>query len=181
VHRIVLSISRIIAVLGAGLLVTTGCSGSGAQQNTNIPLPLPAAGNAPAKVDDAPGSPGTLEDAFDGAQAEADYVSFEGGLKVFPRARRAEMQAVLLSSQTRALEFLVVAPGGATHESLFSTAAKGEHLKRALEMIGLKEAEFKRGGRGYAEAPLGSLSALHQATQPEPVGYSWWPVVPYPR
>ncbi len=88
-------------------------------------------------------------------QREADYISFEGGLKVYPRAGRVELQVILLGSQTRPLEFLVVAPGGATHEALFATGARGEHLKRGLEMIQLREAEIKRSGRGYADVPLG--------------------------
>jgi hypothetical protein len=65
------------------------------------------------------------------------------------------MDAMLLGSQTRPLEYLLVAPGGNTHESLFVTAASGLHLKRALEIIGLKEAKTKRSGRGYLEKPLG--------------------------
>lgn len=88
-------------------------------------------------------------------QVEAEYVSFEGGLRAYPAERRVEMEAILLSEQTRPLEFLLVAPGGATHESLFATGAQGGHLKRALEIIGLKEAETKRFGRGYFEKPLG--------------------------
>jgi hypothetical protein len=89
------------------------------------------------------------------SQREADYVSFEGGLRAYPQQRRVEMDAVLLSEQTRPLEFLLVAPGGAIHESLFATGVRGEHLKRALEIIGLKEAETKRSGRGYFDKPLG--------------------------
>lgn len=159
-HRIVRLISGYLAVVAAGLIIATGCSGSGAQQGSNTPDQPPPAQKSLPVLDSTAGVPDTLEDAFDGPQADAPYISFEGGLKVFPRARRAEMQATLLGSQTRALEFLVVAPGGATHESLFATAVKGEHLKRALEMIGLKEAEIKRGGRGYTDPPLGDKVSI---------------------
>jgi hypothetical protein len=88
-------------------------------------------------------------------QSEVDYVAFEGGLRVYPERRVVELDAWLLSDQTRPLEFLLVSPGGATHESLFSSPARAEHLKRALEIIGLQEAEIKRQGRGYFERPLG--------------------------
>ncbi len=89
------------------------------------------------------------------AQGEADYVSFEGGLRAYPADRRVELDAQLLSEQSRPLEYLLVAPGGATHESLFTAIAKGEHLKRALEVIGLREGEIKRMGRGYLDKPVG--------------------------
>ena len=66
------------------------------------------------------------------------------------------MDAWLLGSQTRALEYLLVNPGGNTHESLFVTGASGLHLKRALEIAGLQEGKTKRVGRGYVDKPLGS-------------------------
>lgn len=136
----------------------SACGGS------NAPDPLPqlpvVSSAAPANAVAKPPEPEpkdlpTLPVAPAVPQGEADYISFEGGLRVYPAAGRVEMQAVLLGSQTRALEFLVVAPGGATHEALFTAGAKGEYLKRGLEMIGLREAETKRGGRGYSELPLG--------------------------
>ncbi|MCC7510438.1 MAG: hypothetical protein IT464_13840 [Planctomycetes bacterium] len=89
------------------------------------------------------------------SQREAAYVSFEGGLRAWPAEKRVEMDALMLSEQTRPLEFLLVAPGGATHESLFAATAKGEHLKRALEIVGLAEGKEKRMGRGYLEKPTG--------------------------
>ncbi len=89
------------------------------------------------------------------SQREAAYVSFEGGLRAWPAEKRVEMDAFMLSEQTRPLEFLLVAPGGATHESLFAATAKGEHLKRALEIVGLSEGKEKRMGRGYLEKPTG--------------------------
>jgi outer membrane lipopolysaccharide assembly protein LptE/RlpB len=88
-------------------------------------------------------------------QSEVDYIAFEGGLRAYPERRVVEMDAWLLSDQTRPLEFLLVAPGGATHESLFASPARAEHLKRALEIIGLQEAAIKRQGRGHFERPLG--------------------------
>lgn len=141
-------ISAIALVLGSA------CSGGGAQ----APAPGANTANAAPKTEandaaPAPGKPAPPESSV--PQAQAEYVSFEGGLRVYVRQRRAEMHAVLLGSQSRPLEFLVVAPGGATHESLFATGVKGEYLKRALEMIQLKEGETKRVGRGYTDAPLG--------------------------
>jgi hypothetical protein len=156
------------------MMTACACSGGGAQDvnrdrpTANVPT---VSANASAATPEKPKDPPpALIDKPDVPQAEADYISFEGGLKVFPRQRRAEMQAVLLGSQTRALEFLVVAPGGATHESLLATGVKGEYLKRALEMIGLKEAEVKRGGRGYLDPPLGDkvtikVRFIHAATK----------------
>jgi len=130
----------------------SACSNGGAQPvNANTPV------NAPAPAPDSTKPEPTPTPAATPAvpQAEADYISFEGGLKAYPKAGRVELQVILLGSQSRPLEFLLVAPGGATHESLFATGAKGEHLKRCLEMIQLKEAETKRSGRGYLEVPLG--------------------------
>jgi hypothetical protein len=109
------------------------------QQDANGEAPRPA------PADPEPAKP----------QGEVDYVAFEGGLRVYPAERRIELDAYLLSDQTRPLEFMLVAPGGATHESLFATPARAEHLKRALEIIGLQEAEIKRSGRGYFDKPLG--------------------------
>ena len=93
-------------------------------------------------------------------QKDADYVAFEGGLKAYPARRVVEMEAWLLSSQTRPLEYLLVSPGGNTHESLFATGASGLHLKRALEIIGLQEGKEKRSGRGYLDKPLGDRVKL---------------------
>jgi hypothetical protein len=127
--------------------------------------------DAPAANDERPAPPKVQPPP---AQADADYVSFPGGLKAFPEDRRVEMEVHMLSEQTRALEFLLVAPGGATHESLFATVAKGEHLKRALEIIGLKEGAEKRIGRGYLEKPTGdrvkiSVRFKHRETGKETV------------
>lgn len=142
-----------LAILG--LVALTACSGGGATPAGNVtangPANTPTTGPQPAPANSVPDNPATPA----GPQREADYISFEGGLKVFPQAGRIELQVVLLGNQTRPLEFLLVAPGGATHESLFATGAKGEHLKRCLEMIQLKEAELKRSGRGYSEVPGG--------------------------
>ncbi|MCC6575415.1 MAG: hypothetical protein IT462_16685 [Planctomycetes bacterium] len=84
-----------------------------------------------------------------------DYLAFDGGLKVYPALKRVELAAQLIGGQSRPLEFFLVAAGGATHESLFATAAGAEHLKRALELIGLKEGHIKRQGRGYFDDPVG--------------------------
>lgn len=88
-------------------------------------------------------------------QDEAEYVSFGGGLVVWPEAGRAELKVMLLGSQSRALEFFLVGPGGANHESLFQTGCNAEDLKRALEILELKEAERKFLGRGHSGKPTG--------------------------
>ncbi|MCA8915264.1 MAG: hypothetical protein KDB90_07620 [Planctomycetes bacterium] len=93
-------------------------------------------------------------------QKDADYVAFEGGLRAYPQKRVVEMDAWLLGSQTRPLEYLLVSPGGNTHESLFATSASGLHLKRALEIIGLAEGKEKRSGRGYLDKPVGDRVKL---------------------
>lgn len=146
---------RLMSALPLLLVLLSACSGGGGQVNAlvtaNAATNLQATGPDPAPGNAAPEVPATP----DGPQRDADYISFEGGLKVFPKAGRLELPVVLLGNQTRPLEFLLVAPGGATHESLFATGAKGEHLKRGLEMIQLKEAEVKRSGRGYLEVPGG--------------------------
>jgi hypothetical protein len=84
-----------------------------------------------------------------------DYISFEGGVKVFPARRRVEVRAALLGNQRRPLEFLVVGPGGSAHEAMFATYARAESVKRGLEIIGLREAKEKGQGRGYPETPGG--------------------------
>lgn len=133
-----------------------GCGSNNDAQSNPAPANTPKGNVASAPANAAPDvksdpepSPGAT------SQRDAEYVSFEGGLKVFPAKRRVEMDAVLLSEQTRPLEFLVVSPGGATHESLFATSARGEHLKRGLEIIGLSESTEKHMGRGYFEKPKG--------------------------
>ena len=105
-------------------------------------------------------------------QIEAEYIAFEGGLRVYPDKHLVEMDAWLLGSQTRALEYLLVNPGGNTHESLFVTGASGLHLKRALEIVGSQEGKTKRVGRGYVDKPLGdriklSVRFLHAETGKE--------------
>jgi len=89
-----------------------------------------------------------------------DYVSFEGGVKVYPALKRMEVEARLLGGQRRPLEFLIVGPGGAAHEALFTVTARAEHIKRGLEIIGLKEAKEKFIGRGYREKPQGDAIKL---------------------
>lgn len=86
-----------------------------------------------------------------------DYLSFEGGVRVYPALRRMEVEARLLGGQRRPLEFLIVGPGGAAHEALFTVTAKAEHIKRGLEIIGLREAKEKFAGRGYRETPKGDV------------------------
>lgn len=94
--------------------------------------------------------PQTLEQ-----QRKSEYVAFEGGLRAYPDQGKVELDAYLLGGQTRPLEYFLVLPGGNTHESLFSTGARGLHLKRALEMIGLSEGKVKFSGRGYLDKPVG--------------------------
>jgi hypothetical protein len=89
-----------------------------------------------------------------------DYVSFEGGVKVYPALKRMEVEARLLGGQRRPLEFLIVGPGGSAHEALFTVTARAENVKRGLEIIGLKEAKEKFGGRGYRETPRGDVIKL---------------------
>lgn len=115
----------------------------------DVPEPEPLPQPEPSKP------PQTLEQ-----QRKSDYVSFVGGVRAWPSERRVEVDCFLLSEQTRPLEFLLVAAGGAVHESLLVTGAKGEHVKRALELILLKEGEEKRYGRGYLDAPMGDRVKL---------------------
>lgn len=112
--------------------------------------------NAPGKA------PGTLSNQPVGKKAPAplepqsgDYLAFDGGLRVYPKEKRVELTAYLVGGQSRPLEFFLVSGGGALHESLFSTAASAEHLKRGLEIISLKQGRERRFGRGYLEQPTG--------------------------
>lgn len=89
-----------------------------------------------------------------------DYVSFEGGVKVYPALKRMEVEARVLGGQRRPLEFLIVGSGGSAHEALFTVAARAESVKRGLELIGLKEAKEKFAGRGYRETPQGDVVKL---------------------
>lgn len=105
-------------------------------------------------------------------QRSANYVAFEGGLRAYPEDHKVELEAWLLGGQTRPLEYLLVLPGGNTHESLFATGARGLHLKRALEIIGLNEGTIKRNGRGYLDPPVGdrvrlSVRFTHAETKEE--------------
>ncbi len=161
--------THVLSIALAGLTVITAACG---RESQSQPTPVAAVvQDTPEKKDDRPAQPKVQPPP---SQVDADYVSFPGGLKAFPEKRRVEMEAHMLSEQTRALEFLLVAPGGATHESLFATVAKGEHLKRALEIIGLKEGAEKRMGRGYLEKPTGdrvkiSVRFKHRETGKEAV------------
>jgi hypothetical protein len=152
--------ATILAVLAAAAL-WTGCGGNGAnvtpepikanQPQANQPAPPQ---NAPPK-NDPPSDPQPEPEPDPVPQVESEYIAFEGGLRVYPARRVIEMDAWLLGAQTRPLEYLLVAPSGNTHESLFATAASGVHLKRGLEIILLNEGEIKRSGRGYLEKPVG--------------------------
>ncbi|MBX3473402.1 MAG: hypothetical protein KF754_03400 [Planctomycetes bacterium] len=138
------------------LLAACGSKGAPNMVQPNQPAAVNAPGNAAPLAGNQTPEPVPAPDPEPAVpQHEAEYISFEGGLKVYPKAGRVELQVVLLGNQTRPLEFMLVSPGGATHESLFATGARGEHLKRCLEMIQLKEAETKRNGRGHLEVPLG--------------------------
>lgn len=132
-----------------------GCGSNNEAQRQPAASNAPV-GNGPTKSNTAPEPNPEPDPKRDTAsQRDAEYVSFEGGLRVYPAKRQVEMDAVMLSEQTRPLEFLVVSPGGATHEALFATSARGEHLKRGLEIVGLSESTEKRTGRGYFEKPKG--------------------------
>jgi hypothetical protein len=137
------------------LLPLVGCGGSVPVDNRPAPDPALRSSQPAKKPADLDPEPDPGPDPEPVAQIDADYVAFEGGLKAFPQRKVVEMEAWLLGSQTRALEYLLVNPGGNTHESLFLTGATGLHLKRALEIIGLQEGEVKRVGRGYPDKPLG--------------------------
>ncbi len=89
-----------------------------------------------------------------------DYVSFEGGVKVYPALKRMDVEARVLGGQRRPLEFLIVGSGGSAHEALFTVTARAESVKRGLELIGLKEAKDKFSGRGYRETPQGDVVKL---------------------
>ena len=89
-----------------------------------------------------------------------DYVSFEGGVKVYPALKRMDVEARVLGGQRRPLEFLIVGAGGSAHEALFTVTARAESIKRGLELIGLKEAKEKFSGRGYRETPQGDVIKL---------------------
>lgn len=150
---------RLFATMIIGLTLF-GCGGSSALNDA--PLVVSNAPNRPVN-DPAPevqpeGQPEPEPDPV--AQKDADYIAFEGGLRAYPARKIVEMDAWLLGSQTRALEYLLVSPGGNTHESLFVAGADGLHLKRALEIIGAREAEEKRVGRGYVDKPLGDRIKL---------------------
>lgn len=128
-------------------------------EKPKVPEPEPLPQPEPSKP------PQTLEQ-----QRQSDYVSFVGGVRAWPAERRVEVDCFLLSEQTRPLEFLLVAAGGAVHESLLVTGAKGEHIKRALELILLKEGEEKRYGRGYLDAPTGDRVKLSVRFKHETTG-----------
>ena len=117
-------------VRGSGRVVNQNRPSEGGS-GSKSPLPLPAQSN--------------------------EFISFEGGVKVYPALKRVEMPASLIGRQRRPLEFLIVGPGGASHEALLSTSARSEHVKRGLEIIGLREASVKASGRGYLETPQGDV------------------------
>lgn len=148
-----------LRVLGAISLaiVVAACGNNSGVENTPAPVANTTinAENAPANQPEPEPEPQPEPEPEPVDQIDADYVAFEGGLRAYPAKNVVEMDAWLLGSQTRALEYLLVNPGGNTHESLFITGAGGLHLKRALEIIGLQEGEVKRVGRGYVDAPLG--------------------------
>ncbi|MDC1141668.1 YdjY domain-containing protein [Planctomycetota bacterium] len=171
----------LVMLCGFGLLLSVcacgggvGASDSNASSNTeatNAPSTgsngpkgeLPKSGE-PAKPDADPESEPVDPEVEKPKppQHEADYIPFEGGLTVWPSDNRAELNVVLLGSQSRALEFLLVAPGGANHEALFQTGCSAEDLKRALEILGMKEAPIdeKFLGRGHSGKPLGDRVKL---------------------
>ncbi|RIK63531.1 MAG: hypothetical protein DCC64_06715 [Planctomycetota bacterium] len=133
----------VMAVVAAACLFH-GCRAADApppRRPQNGPAVNTAAPAAPEKV--------TLPSQSD------EFISFEGGLKVYPALKRVELEATLLGGQRRPLEFLIVGPGGSAHEALFTVTARSEHVKRGLEIIGLTEAAVKAQGRGYPEVPQG--------------------------
>ncbi len=146
-----MNVMQWIGLIGVSFVLAACSGGNGANvpantaDNSKVEVQLPD--NRPAPETNSPLEvvPNTNE----------DFVSFDSGLRVYPKKGVVELDAVVLGGQTRPLEFLVVSPGGATHEALFSAPSKGEHLKRALEMLSLKEAELKYRARGHREKPLG--------------------------
>ena len=148
------------AILLLAVLLLHACTSS-TDKNRSAVLPANTAA-APANTNPPPCNTATNGgntelpcQPCDPPPTEGEYVAFAGGLKVYPGLKRVEMDVWLVGGQTRPLEFLVVALGGAVHESLFTAAARGEHLKRCLEIIGLQEAKTKRSYRGHFEKPLG--------------------------
>ena len=137
-------LKAVIAVVAAACLFQ-GCRAADA------PPPPRKPQNGPAVNSAAPADPVKVSLP---SQSE-EFISFEGGLKVYPTLKRVELEAKLLGGQRRPLEFLIVGPGGAAHEALFTVTARSEHVKRGLEIIGLTEAKVKAQGRGYPEVPQG--------------------------
>jgi len=147
---------RALGLSVVALLVLGACSNVTANSPANQPASAPVSNTEEADQPAQPARPDTPATA----QKESEYVAFEGGLRAYPERRVVEMDAWLLGSQTRPLEYLLVSPGGNTHESLFATSASGLHLKRALEIILLHEGKVKRSGRGYLDKPLGDRVKL---------------------
>lgn len=166
----------LIILVGLASYLVFSCNASDSNTvtaNENSTVAINAASNTPIqnKPDKLPEAEMPKPEAKDltPPQDEAEYISFQGGLKVWPKANKVELKAALLSSQSRALEFLLVGAGGANHEALFQAGCSAEDLKRALEILELKEAESKYMGRGYSGKPTGdrvkiSVVFTHQKT-----------------
>ena len=140
------------------LLPLMGCGANSGVENTPVAQANTSSASQPVNETEPEPEPqpDPVPEPDPVPQAESEYVAFEGGLRAYPAKKVVEMDAWLLGAQTRALEYLLVTPGGNTHESLFVTGSGGLHLKRALEIIGLQEGETKRVGRGYVDKPIGS-------------------------
>jgi hypothetical protein len=150
--------------------VVIGCACGAANSIANSGPKTPSTVQADNTANDKP--PTDTPQPQAASQRDADYIAFEGGLRAYPAQLKVELDAWLLGAQTRPLEYLLVSPGGNTHESLFATGVSGLHLKRALEIILLEEGKEKRSGRGYLEKPLGdrvklSVRFKHQRTNKE--------------
>jgi len=90
--------------------------------------------------------------------APGDRIEFEDGIVavVDSEDERVEVDAVVISGQSRPLEYLVVTAAGKDHEALLSIAGRPSDLKQALELIKLREGTRKQLERGDPRTPEGA-------------------------
>jgi hypothetical protein len=156
-------ISLLLAVLAAGVAACRDDSGSkppvvGKRQAGSVPNVI---GDAQGANGPVTGSDGSTEGVPVTAQPKPDeskIVRFDNGVACYLDTDddRVEVEAKVISGQSRPLEFLVVTPSGADHEALLLMHGRAWDLKQGLELLGLREGKRKLRYRGDPDQPDGA-------------------------
>lgn len=156
-------ITRLAALIMLLPLLTASCGDGGKAPEKHTPRKPAVSAPGIASGAAAPAANGGTPKPSDDTQSqpatdETHIVRFDNGIAVYLDTDddRVEVEAKVISGQSRPLEFLVVTPSGADHEALLFMHGRATDLKHGLELLGLREGARKLRFRGDPDQPDGA-------------------------